>query len=142
MIKPTRDNVLILLDTDKPGVTASGIALVHLDAKSRAYAHRRGTVLAVGPGYYRSRVVAPAGQGRDAATVEMGVLVEPGVHAGERVIVRATAGDNYSYAKNQALADMFGLEGEAWELRMVRSDEILAVIEGDAEVREGSAAAE
>ena len=139
MLRPIRDNVLILLDTDKPGVTASGIALVHIDAKSKAYAHRRGTVLAVGPGYYRSRVIAPASKGRDAATVETGVLVEPGVVKGDRVIVRATAGDDYSYAKNQALADMFGLTGDTWECRMVRGDEILAVIE---EVREGAAAAE
>lgn len=139
MIRPTKDNVLILLDTDKPGETASGIALVHIGEKSKAYAHRRGTVLAVGPGYYRERTIAPASKGRDALTVETGVLVAPEVVKGDRVIVRATAGDNYSYAKNQAFADMFGLTGETWECRMIRADEILAVIE---EVREGAAAAE
>jgi co-chaperonin GroES (HSP10) len=124
MIRPTQDNVLLLLDPDIPTETASGIAIVQFE-KSKAYANRMGRVLAVGPGHEDKR----------------GVFQPTQIKVGERVVVPVLAGDNYTYQKRQDFAEMYGLEGDNWELRMVREDEILGVIE-DSEVREGAAAAE
>ena len=126
MIRPVKDNVLLLLDEDKPGETASGIALVHLADKSKAYGHRRGTVLACGPGYEDNK----------------GVFRATEVKPGDCVIVDVTAGDRYTYTKRQDFAKMFGVTRDNAEFRIVRNDEILAVIEGSSEVREGVAAAE
>lgn len=124
MIRPLQDNVLILLEPDGNVETASGVVGVSFE-KSKAYAHRKGRVLAVGPGHYdRSRFLPTE------------------TKVGERVIVPVLAGDNYSYQKRQDFAEMYGLEGDQWEVRMVREAEILAVIEDAPEVREGLVAAE
>ncbi len=126
MIKPTKDNVLLVLEPDVPQVTASGVVTVQLQASSKAYANRTGRVLAVGPGHEDKR-------GRFQPT---------SVQPGERVVIHCTAGDRYEYTKRQDFAEMYGLTGDNLEFRMVREEEILAVIEGDSEVREGSVAAE
>lgn len=131
MIRPTKDNVLLVLDPDVPERTAAGVYAVTLQPKGKEpYGNRIGTVLAAGPGYSDDR-------GRFHP-----VEVKPG----ERVIVHTTAGDRYTYTKRQDMADMYGDEldrrgvpRDSAEFRMVRFDEVLGVIEGD-EAEEGVAA--
>jgi co-chaperonin GroES (HSP10) len=132
MIRPLKDNVLLVLEPDKPAETASGLSLVYLQEKGKAYGHRKGHVLACGPGW------------RDERGVFRAVEVKPG----DCVVVEVTAGDRYTYTKRQDMADMYGTEldrlgisRDAAEFRMIRFDEALAVIESS-EVREGSVAAE
>ncbi len=126
MIRPTKDNVLLVLEPDVPKQTAAGIFTVQMQDPSKAYANRMGRVLAVGPGHEDKR-------GRFQPT---------SVQPGERVIIHCTAGDRYEYTKRQDFAEMYGLTGDNLEFRMVREEEILAVIDDSPEVREGSVAAE
>ncbi len=144
MIRPLADNVLLVLEPDVPKQTAAGVYTVSLQEKGKAYGNRIGHVLAVGPGHHQPRKY------RDADDAfERSAFQPTSVQPGERVVIRVTAGDRYEYVKRQDMADMYarqltelGIPLDSAELRMVREAEILAVIEGDSEVREGRAAAE
>ncbi len=132
MIRPLQDNCLLVLEPDVPEVTASGIHVVQLQEKGKAYGNRIGHVLAVGPGHYN----------------QWGHFEATSVKPGERVVVSVTAGDRYTYTKRQDFADMYapalakvGIPFDSAEFRMIREAEALAVIESS-EVREGSVAAE
>ncbi len=127
MIRPTKDNVLLVLEPDVPKQTEAGVYTVQLQNPSKAYANRIGRVLAVGPG------------GRD----ENGKFHGVDVVVGERAVVHCTAGDRYAYTKRQDFAEMFaaeleryGIPGDSAEFRMVRSAEVLAVLEDEAEAAE------
>ena len=131
MIRPMKDNVLLVLDPDAPELSEGGIYQVTLQPKGHEpYGNRVGTVLACGPGY------------RDDSGRFHPVEVKPG----ERIIVHTTAGDRYTYTKRQDMAEMYGdvldrrgIPRDSAEFRMVRFDEVLGVIEGD-EAEEGVAA--
>lgn len=145
MIRPIQDNVLLVLEPDIPKQTAGGIYTVPLNEKSMAYANRTGIVLAVGPGHYQPRKY----RGDIGEPIEGSEFQPTSVQPGDRAIVRATAGDRYAYTTRQDFADMYGADldrhgipRDSAEFRFVREAEILAVIEGSSEVREGAAAAE
>lgn len=108
------DNVLVELEP-LPTQTASGLAIV--DSKRRTKGTRTARVIASGPGY----------------TNRNGHFVPNEVAAGQRVLVDALAGQDYSWDlsaprhNNKAeFESMFGARGE---FRMVREQEILGVIE-------------
>ncbi len=150
MIRPLQDNCLLVLEPDLPEVTASGLHVVQLQEKGKAYGNRIGRVVAVGPGHFKPVKYRHTGpeQQRSADHVESTAFEPTSVKPGERVVVLRTAGDPYAYTKRQDFADAYGAELDAWgiprdsaEWRAVREAEILAVIESS-EVREGSVAAE
>lgn len=140
MIRPTQDNVLLVLEPNVPKQTAAGIYTVPTDV-SKAYAQRTGYVLAVGPGHHLPRTYRAEGE-----PIERSAFQPTEVRPGEKVVVGVNAGDRYTYTKRQDFADMYAEQLAAWgiplesaEFRCVREGEILAVIE-DSEVREGVAA--
>ena len=148
MIRPLADNVLLVLEPDTPKQTAAGVFTVRLQEKGEAYGNRIGYVLAVGPGHYVPRKYRDT-KADEANVVETGKFQPTSTQPGERVVIRVTAGDRYEYTKRQDFADMYAARLTEWgisldsaEFRVVREAEILAVIEGDSEVREGAAAAE
>ena len=143
MIRPLADNVLLVLEPDTPKQTAAGVYTVQLQEKGKAYGNRIGYVLAVGPGHYVPRKYRDQGD-----PIETTKFQATTTQPGERVVIRVTAGDRYEYTKRQDFADMYAARLAEWgipfdsaEFRVVREDEVLAVIE-DSEVREGAAAAE
>jgi co-chaperonin GroES (HSP10) len=118
------DNVVIQL-LPRETETASGLAIVH-SGKSGAREHRKARVLASGPGYRRP-VKGGCGE------VYGGILVPNEVQPGDIVLVDALAGQNYDFDltvprhnKSAEFQDMFG---DAGEFRIVREQEILAVVE-------------
>jgi len=128
--RPTQDNVLLRLE---PLLTrsAGGIELVHIN-KNGSRKHRTAVVLASGPGYYgRPTYLNPGG------------LFHPNeVQVGERVVVDALAGQdwsmNLSAPRHHAKAHDFGelTDMPAGEYRVVREQEILGVIEPEAQAAE------
>ncbi len=149
MIRPTKDNVLLVLEPDVLKQTASGVIAVQLTDPSKAYGKRMGRVLAVGPGHFLPRRYRATGA-QEADIIESAAFQPTSVLPGERVIIGPTAGDRYAYTKRQDFAEMYGDELDKYgiprdsaEFRCVREDEIDCVIDDDSpEVREGSAAAE
>lgn len=126
MIRPIHDNVLLVLDPEVPEKSKGGVYQVTLQPKGKeAYGNRIGTVLAVGPGHFRPHRYE---KGRE---IETTAFQPTTVREGQRVIVHTTAGDAYTYTKRQDMAEMYGLSGDSWEVRMVREDEILAVFEAE-----------
>jgi co-chaperonin GroES (HSP10) len=105
-----QDNVVLSLDPLEKQ-TASGLAIV--DSKPK---HRWATVIASGPGFYTS----------------LHALIANEVQPGDRVIVDALAGQNYAldlsvprHNKSTQFQELFGERGE---FRIVREQEILAVL--------------
>lgn len=125
MIQPYADNVLIELEPLETK-TASGIALVHTRAPG-AREHRFARVIASGPGYRKKCC---------------GGFVPNETRPGDRVIVDALAGDrmkwdfDVSAPRQNKQGDMDHLLGERGAWRMVREEEILAIVETVAEAAE------
>jgi co-chaperonin GroES (HSP10) len=121
------DNVVIQIEP-RETQTESGLTLVH-GGKNGAREHRTARVVASGPGYYRSK---PGG----ANGTERGVFVPNEVKPGMRVIVDALAGQDYaldlSVPRHNKSAEFQELFGDKGEFRIVREEEILAVIEDSA----------
>lgn len=120
--KAYADNVIIVLEP-VPTETASGIAIVH-NRKPGAREQRSARVIASGPGYH----------------TRLGALVPNTVKVGDRVMVDAMAGQNYAmdltvprHNKSAEFGELFGDRGE---FRIVREQEILAVIDDEAQAAE------
>jgi co-chaperonin GroES (HSP10) len=120
--KAYADNVIIVMDP-RPTETASGIALVNMRGPG-AKEHRTARVIASGPGYH----------------TRLGFLIPNEVKEGDRVLVDAFAGQNYAmdltvprHNKSPQFEELFGERGE---FRIVRHDEILAVLEDEAQAAE------
>lgn len=127
---PTKDNVLLQLEPE-PTETKSGLAMVRLRGPGAKYS-RTARVLQSGPGYYgRSTYLNPAGLFRANE-----------VQPGDRVLVDALCGNKWDWdvgdvPRTNEQADVpfmagMGITGERAELRIVRHDEILAVISDEA----------
>lgn len=132
MIRPTQDNVLIVLEP-LPKETASGIAMVHDMSKVKAHASRYARVIASGPGYYRPQRALLAGRVYTEAT---GVLVPNETRPGDRVLVDALAGQNYDFdltAPRNNVGNEFVdlLDGRPGDYRIVREQEILGIVYED-----------
>lgn len=116
-----QDNVILVLEP-KPTETESGIALVH-SGGNRARESRTARVIRSGPGYHKKCC---------------GGFVPNEVKEGDRVIVDALCGQNYdldfSAPRYNKSAEFQELVGERGEFRIVRADEILAVVGQDARV--------
>lgn len=118
MIRPYSDNVLIELEP-LPTVSESGLALVHTRAPG-AREHRTARVVASGPGFKRPCC---------------GAFIPNTVKPGDRVIVDALAGDKMKYdfdvsaPRQSGQPDIDHLLGERGAWRLVREEEILAVVE-------------
>ncbi|MEI9940265.1 MAG: hypothetical protein WDO69_23855 [Pseudomonadota bacterium] len=113
-IRAIQDNVVVRF-LPRPGVTAGGILIPQTAKRSRA-GTREAEVLAVGPGHYRD-----SGHGAFIPTT---------VRVGEVVLVGEVAGQDYSldnYRPRQNKGS--GLDDARGELRIVREDEIHAVVE-------------
>ncbi len=110
-----QDNVVIELEPLATR-TESGLEL-RPDGKAGAYAHRFAKVIRSGPGYHTPK----------------GVFIPNEVKAGDRVVVSALAGQDFAmdltvprHNKSSQFQELFGERGE---FRIVREDEILAVVE-------------
>ncbi len=121
-VRPYHDNVVIVLD-QQPTETKSGIAMVHT-RPAGVREHRTARVVASGPGYY----------------TKLGALIANTVKAGDRVLVDALCGQNYAmdltvprHTKTSEFQELFGERGE---FRIVREQEILAVLEDEAQAAE------
>lgn len=118
-MRPYQDNVLIELEP-LPTMTAGGL---HLPQQSRAGARgsRFARVKASGPGHYRQRNAGCRG-------TQDSVFVPNETKAGDRVLVDALAGQAWD-GDNQRPRHNVG--GDFGDTRVVREDEILAIIESD-----------
>jgi co-chaperonin GroES (HSP10) len=119
VIRPYADNVVIELEP-LATVSESGLAMVHTRAPG-AREHRTARVLASGPGYF----------------TRLGALVPNSVREGDRVIVDALAGDRMKYdfdisaPRQNKQPELDHLLGERGAFRVVREQEILAVLEAE-----------
>lgn len=112
------DNVLIEIEPLET-VSASGLALVHTRAPG-AREHRFARVIASGPGYKRPCC---------------GAFVPNETRPGDRVIVDALAGQKWDMdisKPRQGIGDLDHLLGERGAFRVVREDEVLAIVEDEA----------
>lgn len=116
MIQAYADNVVIVLEPQQTE-TASGIVMVHTRGPG-ARESRTARVIASGPGYHRRCC---------------GGFVPNEIKEGDRVIVDAMAGQNFAFDLNaprqNKSAEFQELVGERGEFRIVREEEILAIIE-------------
>lgn len=121
------DNVLIEL-IPHATETASGILLARLTG-DRATEHRKARVIASGPGRY----------------TRLGSLVPNEVKPGDVVVVSALCGDKTNWSSfdvgdapraNEENARVESVAGERGNYRVIRHDEILAVIEAEAQAAE------
>jgi len=121
------DNVLLEL-LPHEARTSSGIHLARL-AADRASEHRKARVIASGPGRF----------------TRLGALVPNTVRPGDVVIVSALCGDKTNWSSfdvgdaprsNEKNAVVAAVDGERGNYRMVREEEILAVIEPEAQAAE------
>jgi co-chaperonin GroES (HSP10) len=137
MIRPTADNVLIVLEP-LPAVSAGGLTLVNLkDPKAHVRGSRTARVIATGPGYYRNSRQLMAGRPYDEPT---SVFVPNQVKPGDRVIVDSNPGQDYrldiSIPRSNINAEFVKLLGVQAECRIVREQEIYAVLDDVAEAAE------
>ena len=113
-IRAIQDNVVVRF-RPRSEVTAGGIFIPQTARASRVGV-REAEVLAVGPGHYRDS--------------GFGAFIPTTVRVGETVLVDEVAGQDYSldnYRPRQNKGS--GLADERGELRIVREDEIHAVVE-------------
>ena len=134
MIRPTADNVLIVLEPP-PAQSASGLTLVHLkDPKSHVRGSRTARVIATGPGYYRNSRQLLADR---SYTEPTSVFVPNQVKPGDRVIVDSNPGQDYrldiSIPRSNINSEFVELLGVKAEFRIVREQEIYAVLDDIAE---------
>lgn len=134
MIRPTSDNVLIVLEP-LPTESAGGLTLVNLkDPRAHARASRTARVIAVGPGYWKTtrRLL-----GNRTYTEPTEVFVPTEVVAGDRVIVDANPGQDYrldiNIPRQNINAEFVELLGMKAEFRVCREQEIYAVLDDMAE---------
>jgi co-chaperonin GroES (HSP10) len=127
MLKPYMDNVVVVMEP-LPATSKGGISLAHLGKANLARSARAARVLASGPGYWRD----PTYQ------APKGVFVPNEVKEGARVLVTATAGQDYSmdlnaprHNKTPEFRDACGVKGE---FRILREQEILGVLAEDVDV--------
>lgn len=117
--RPYADNVLIVLEPE-PTETKSGLAMVRLRGPGARYS-RTARVVATGPGYFDERLQR---------------FIPNQIQAGERVIVDALAGQDYSLdltvPRHNKGIEFQELLGERGQFRVVREQEILAVISDEA----------
>lgn len=110
------DNVVIVMEP-QPTATESGIAIVHTRA-SGARESRAARVLRSGPGYHKKCC---------------GGFEPNEVQEGQRVLVDALCGQNFdldiSAPRQNKSAEFQELVGERGEFRVVRHDEVLAVLD-------------
>lgn len=128
--RPTKDNVLLVLEPE-PTETKSGLAMVRHHGPGARHS-RTARVILSGPGYY----------GRPTYLNPAGLFHENEVRAGDRVIVDALCGNRWDWDVGSAprqnehpeipYMEAAKLSGERAELRIVRHDEILAVIPDEA----------
>ena len=115
------DNIVLVLEP-KPTETASGLTLVHSGSRG-ARESRAARVLRSGKGYHRPCC---------------GGFVPNEVKEGDRVLVDAQCGQNFDLdlttPRHNKSAEFQELIGERGEFRVVRHDEVLAVIEEGARV--------
>lgn len=117
---PYADNLLIVLEPLETQ-TKSGIALVRSSGPG-AKEHRTARVIASGPGHKRPCC---------------GTFVPNETKPGDRVIVDALAGDRQHFAwdltapRHNKIPGFDELFGERAEYRVIREDEVLAVIEAE-----------
>lgn len=106
------DNVCLVLEP-MPTETPSGLAIIQSQASK---GHRTARVLASGPGYL----------------TRMGALVPNETKPGDRVVIDALAGQNYALDLNiprhNKGAEFEELAGDRGEFRIVREEEILAIL--------------
>lgn len=120
-VRAYADNVIVRLEP-RPTHSASGLALPPSSKANQGKGTREATVLSSGPGY-RTR---------------QGKFVVNETKAGDRVLVDALAGQDYgldleapranSDAKHPDASSFDSLLGQKGEYRIVREDEILAVL--------------
>lgn len=123
MIRAYQDNVIIRLEP-LATTTASGLHLPQTQA-TRNTGTREATVMAVGPGHYRTRKGGANG-------TERGLFVPTQVQVGERVLVDALAGQDYDMDLNVPRHNKPAhWADERGEFRIVREEEILCVVERD-----------
>lgn len=119
------DNVLLELEPLETE-TKSGLSIVQHSRSKRGI--RTGIVRDSGPGYW----------GRPTHAAPGGVWHPNEVKPGDRVIVDALAGQDYTLDLNAPRqnkgAEWQALHGERGDFRMVRHDEIAAVVERGVEV--------
>lgn len=114
-LRPYADNVILVLEPE-PTKTQSGLAMVRLRGPGARYS-RTARVVSSGPGYWDERRLR---------------FIPNEVRAGERVVVDALAGQNYDLdltaPRHNKPTEFQELCGEKGEFRIVREQEILAVI--------------
>ena len=119
MIRPTADNVVIVLE---PEETMTPGGLYCAPQKGARYS-RVGRVLSVGPGHY----------GRASWKHPEGCFHQTELRVGDRVIVDSKCGQDYRLDLNAPRqnkgAEFSALCGAKGEFRIIREDEALAVIE-------------
>lgn len=115
-IKPFADNVLLVMEP-QPTETASGLAIVHTRGPG-ARESRTARVLESGPGYHKPCC---------------GEFIPNETKPGDRVLVDAMAGQIYALdltaPRHNKSSEFQELLGERGEFRLVREDEILAIID-------------
>jgi co-chaperonin GroES (HSP10) len=126
------DNVVIeLLPLETQ--TASGLTIVHGSGK-KSREHRRARVIASGPGYYQP-VKGDCGE-----VSARGAFVPNETKPGDIVLVDALAGQDYAMdhtvPRHNKSAEFQELFGDRGQFRIVREQEILAILESDAEAAE------
>lgn len=118
-IRAYADNVILVLEPE-PTKTKSGLSMVHLRGPSARFT-RTARVVSSGPGYWDERRLK---------------FIPNEVVAGERVVIDALAGQNYDMdltaPRHNKPTEFQELCGEKGEFRVVRQDEILAVINDEA----------
>lgn len=118
-LRPYADNVILVLEPE-PTLTKSGLSMVRQRGPGARYS-RTAKVVSSGPGYWDERRL---------------MFIPNEVRAGERVIVDALAGQNYdmdlTVPRHNKPTEFAELCGERGEFRIVREQEILAVISDEA----------
>ena len=125
-LKPYQDNVIVVFEPE-PTETASGLAVVH-GRRNYTRSARAARVYASGPGYWTE----------PSYHHPQGVFIPNEAKPGDRVLVSAVAGQDYSldlscprHNKPSEFEDICGVKGE---FRIIREQEILAVIGDDVDI--------
>jgi co-chaperonin GroES (HSP10) len=121
VIRPTADNVLIVLEPEEE-TTPGGLYMAPRNGPKPRYS-RIAKVLAVGPGHY----------GRTSYKHPEGCWHPTTLRPGDRVIVDHLCGQDYrldlTVPRHNKGAQFMNLLGQDGEFRIIREDEALAVVE-------------